>query len=541
MKKIITRITAVIMAAVIMLVTFQLRALDAKAAVTPGQAYAWGVDVSVYQRDINWAQVKAAGCSFAIIRGYTSKSGVDKYFVQNVMGANAVGIKTGVYVYSYATSVEAAVAEANALIAIMEPLSISFPVCIDVEDKVQKGLSPDALAAIIIAFSQTIENAGYQPMVYSSKSWFTSRISPIPVDKWVAQWNSACDYAEVPCIWQQTSDGSVPGIAGRVDVDYIYKDYSYIIPQGMSAYNGVTYLYNNYRKQRGWVDMGGNRYYCNPVNAAVMTGWIELGGYYFNMGVDGAMLRGLQDIDGARYFFGEDGVMRTGLQTLGEDQFLFAADGKMHTGWFNSGAGVFYFDPTTGAMHKGWLQGDGKTYCFTNEGIMITGLATIGEDRYLFNPAGEMQVGIQIVGNDRFYFDPQTGKNQRGLIAVNGSYYYFNPDTAAMQLGLVTMADGCRYFDPATGAMVTGWVTIAGNRYFFDPSTGLMAKGVMMDGKGIVYLDPEDGHQCVGIITVGGVPFYIEPKTGYITPNVTVEFEGHIYMTDGNGVAILVQ
>lgn len=539
-KKIMTRITAFIMAILMITTSMMFTKIDAKADVAPGQAYAWGVDVSAYQKNIDWAQVKAAGCSFAIIRAYTSKSGLDPYFLQNVIGANAVGIKTGAYVYSYATTIQEAVAEANAVLAILQNVSITFPVCFDIEDKRQAGLDPASMAAVCTAFCQTIEHAGYQACVYSSKSWFTKKIAPIGYDKWVAQWNSVCNFPEVPCIWQQSSTGHVPGIAGNVDVDYIFKDYSYIVPQGFSTVNGATYLYNNYRRQRGFVTYAGNKYFCNPANAVVMTGWINPGGYYCYMGTDGAMRFGLQAIDGFNYYFADDGIMRTGLQTIGENQYLFAADGKMHTGWYNSGAGIFYFDPTTGAMHRGWLVGD-KTYYFSNEGVMLVGLQTIGADKYYFNAAGELQTGVVTAGAARYYFSPVDGKMQTGLINIDSNYYYFSPDTAAMVVGVVEMADGTRYFDVTNGAMTTGWATIGQGRYYFDLATGLMAKGVVNDGKGIAYLDPKDGHQCFGLVEVGGSLFYIDPATGYTAANETVQIDNHIYVTDANGMAIMVQ
>lgn len=541
MKKIISRITAVILALLVAIATINVNSFEARADLVPGQAIAWGVDVSKYQKNINWAQVKAAGCQFAIIKAFSTKGGIDPFFVQNVMQANAVGIKTGAYVYSYARSVEEAVAEANMMVALLQNMSVSFPVCFDIEDKTQAALDPMAKAAICTAFCQVIDQAGYQPCIYSSKSWFTSKIGPVAYDKWVAQWNASYNYPEVPCIWQQTSSGSVPGIAGNVDVDYLFKDYSYIIPQGFSTVNGYTFFYNNYRRMRGFVDYNGNRYYCNPANAVVMTGWINVNGAYLYMGTDGAMRKGLQTIDGANYYFAEDGIMRTGLQTIGEGKYLFAADGKMHTGWYNSGAGIFYFEPATGAMHFGWLQGDGKTYYFNQEGMMLVGLQTIGSDKYFFSAAGELQTGVVTVGTGRFYFNPVDGKMQTGLISIDGSYYYFDPATAQLTTGVVQMADGTRYFDTATGAMATGYVTIGNGRYYFNPANGLMVTGVLSDGVGIAYFDKNDGHQCFGLVEVGGALFYIDPATGYTAANTSVQVDGHVYVTDASGMAIMVK
>lgn len=76
-----------------------------------------GIDVSSWQGNINWAQVKASGVDFAIIRagfrGYGNGSmNEDAYFKQNVANATANGVKVGVYFYSAAVNETEALEEA---------------------------------------------------------------------------------------------------------------------------------------------------------------------------------------------------------------------------------------------------------------------------------------------------------------------------------------------------------------------------------------------------------------------------------------------
>ena len=75
-----------------------------------------GIDVSKYQGGINWGAVPSSGVTYAFIKAGSTKSGVDPAFAANVTGAQAAGIRTGVYIYSYATSVEGAINEANLLL-----------------------------------------------------------------------------------------------------------------------------------------------------------------------------------------------------------------------------------------------------------------------------------------------------------------------------------------------------------------------------------------------------------------------------------------
>ena len=83
-----------------------------EAAVSPAQAIAKGIDVSKWQGPIDWNSVAAQGYTFAFIKIGSSKSDLDPYFVPNMIGASAAGLRTGGYIYSYATTPEAAVAEA---------------------------------------------------------------------------------------------------------------------------------------------------------------------------------------------------------------------------------------------------------------------------------------------------------------------------------------------------------------------------------------------------------------------------------------------
>lgn len=78
-----------------------------------------GVDVSVFQGDIDWEQVKAAGYEFAILRigyrGYGEKGtlNADEKFEQNMENARKAGIDVGVYFFSQAVNEEEAKEEAD--------------------------------------------------------------------------------------------------------------------------------------------------------------------------------------------------------------------------------------------------------------------------------------------------------------------------------------------------------------------------------------------------------------------------------------------
>lgn len=150
-----------------------------------------GIDVSKYNREIDWPTVKAAGIEFAIIRiGYRgSTSGVlvvDPYFRKNLEGAKAAGVKVGVYFFTQALNVTEAVEEASAVTTLVSSEDLDLPVFLDVE---AAGGRADALDVKtrtdnINAFCRTLENAGYRSGVYANKRWFESYIDRPALGNW---------------------------------------------------------------------------------------------------------------------------------------------------------------------------------------------------------------------------------------------------------------------------------------------------------------------------------------------------------------------
>ncbi len=245
-----------------------LLAVTPAGAVKAEAAAVSGIDVSSYQGDIDWNAVAASGVKFAMIRIGNTKYGLDSKFTQNVVAANAAGIRVGAYVYSYALNETEAAADAQLAVSAMASVPISFPVAIDLEDSSQKSLTPAQLQSIANTFCSVVYAAGYHPMVYSYKNWFSERMGATAWDHWVANYSSAMGFPGT--MWQYSSSGSVAGIAGNCDMDYVLKDYFTAIPaNGLSTQNGATYYFVNYRKQFGMQTIGGLQYFFDGTGAMV--------------------------------------------------------------------------------------------------------------------------------------------------------------------------------------------------------------------------------------------------------------------------------
>ena len=501
-----------------------------------GPEVAVGIDVSKYQGGINWQQVRASGVKFAMIRVGTTKKGLDEQFINNINGANAAGVRTGIYIYSYATTPEAAAAEANQVLAWIAPYTVTFPIAIDIEDSSQKGLNAAQLQAIADTFCGIISANGYEPMVYASRNWFLNRMPNVSAPKWIAQYNSFCEYPGDYAMWQSSSHGTYAGIPTRVDVNHLYVDYfSRMIAEGFNSWGGHVYYYHNYRKQFGWINLSGQKYHADG-NGFIQTGWFqdESGIYYLDPNAGGLAKVGFADIDGVRFYFDENGVRRTGLLNLG---------------------GPVYYANEEGACQRGFVQFQEGLRYFNDEYVMCTGLTQIGDKLYYFDANGIMQTGMIALETGKYMFGPDGIAISGWYTNEQGQKFYFGPGNAAM-VGLQTVenavylfgADGVvftgwsgevasRYYFGPDGKMVTGWNTIEGKNFYFA-ADGKMVLGVAQLPDGVYYLDPADGHQVVGWVQLPDGWRFFDGNNGKMLVNVTVPLDNVNCTFDKNGILV---
>ncbi len=205
--------------------------------------HAWGIDVSVYQGNVDWAEVKESGVNFAIIRAGYGKhiNQEDKYFDVNMQRAQAEGINCGAYWFSYATTPEAAVQEADVFYEVIKDYKFEYPVFFDYETNAQYELSPEESSEIIYAFCQRMESYGYYVALCSYVNFLNTRIEPEIFDcfdTWIAHYDVQIpSYKRNYGIWQYSCTGTVPGIDAPVDLNYSYFDYPAIMKNnGLNGY-----------------------------------------------------------------------------------------------------------------------------------------------------------------------------------------------------------------------------------------------------------------------------------------------------------------
>jgi len=188
----------------------------------------FGVDVSQHQGQIDWATASQY-IDFAIIRcgfggDYTEND--DTCFAYNISECERLGIPYGVYLYSYAENDNEAISEADHVLRLLAGHHPELPVYYDLENENTVGRQTNAqILRQINLFCERISNAGFKTGIYANPTWWSGHLSGnnFPNNtKWLAAWNngSYASQASNYALWQYTSDGSVPGINGRIDLNY---------------------------------------------------------------------------------------------------------------------------------------------------------------------------------------------------------------------------------------------------------------------------------------------------------------------------------
>lgn len=211
-----------------------------------------GIDVSKYQKEIDWQKVKEqSDVEFVFIRvgyrGLTSgKLYEDPYWKKNIEGALAVGFDVGAYIYCTSIKETEAIEEARYICAKLAPYRdrITMPVVFDYEGFTNRanrnyGQTQAQITSYYNAFKEIIEPEGYESLMYGSKSLLPKKMDLSSNNDylWVARYagkDTVLDdekyfphidgYDDKIAIWQCANNGNIPGIPAKVDLNYMYID-----------------------------------------------------------------------------------------------------------------------------------------------------------------------------------------------------------------------------------------------------------------------------------------------------------------------------
>lgn len=194
-----------------------------------------GIDVSEYQRDIDWYAVREAGIAFAFIRlGYRGNLEGNLYedamFRHNLQMAKDAGLKVGAYFFSQAITVEEAIEEAQFAVQLLGGVTLDLPMVYDWEFMYVESRTDDmdgpTMTACTKAFCQTVEKAGYDAMVYFNLNQANHYLDLIALSEypfWLAMYADRMTYPYKVDFWQYSYTGRVPGIETDVDLNLWFR------------------------------------------------------------------------------------------------------------------------------------------------------------------------------------------------------------------------------------------------------------------------------------------------------------------------------
>lgn len=188
-----------------------------------------GIDVSQWQGEIDYAQVRDAGIKIVYIKATEGQNFIDPYFEENYINAKSNGLKIGFYHFLVARTEEAARLEARHFVTTIAGKEVDCKLAMDFESF--GDLSVQEINNISEIFLQEVESlSGKNAVIYSdtsnARNVFSEELTRYPL--WVAEYgvsepqdNGKWENWQG---WQYTDSGRVSGINGNVDRDYFTKE-----------------------------------------------------------------------------------------------------------------------------------------------------------------------------------------------------------------------------------------------------------------------------------------------------------------------------
>ena len=496
-----------------------------------------GIDVSYHNGTIDWKRVKQSEVEYAIIRcgyGTNDKNQDDKKWEENVKGCIDNNIPYGVYLYSYADTVEKASSEADHAIRLLQGKKLKYPVYYDLEeDKLRDKISKQTIADIAQTFCDKLSAKGYTVGIYANKDWFTNYLTDSRFNnwtKWVAQYNTVCNYKGKYDMWQCSSTGRVPGISGNVDLNYSYSPFENSYGGGNTNNGGTTNKYSD-----GLNEIEGELYYFknNRIDTSY-SGLAQYGNewYYIENGKVNWNYTGLAQ-RGIEWFYIEKGKLNWNHSGIVEynNQWFYVERGRLnwnYTGLGQSGNDWYYI--VGGRVNWGYtgLVQRGNEWFYIENGKLNWNHSGIVEynKQWFYVERGRLNwnyTGLGQSGNDWYYIERgRVNWGYTGLVQKGNEWFYVKGGKLDWSYtGLVQK--GNEWFFVRNGRLDWGYTGLACNgEYYFYVKNGRLdwnySGYAQIDGQG-EYYEVRNGRLVGGTLTLAkmhGVANNQDSPTNYI-------------------------
>ena len=192
-----------------------------------------GIDVSHWQREIDWAAVAHSGVRFAFIKATEfvekrTELHVDEMLAKNISGATSAGIHWGAY-HIFRTHIDPII-QAQAFCESVGEFT-SLPPAVQI---VSSGISPERLNRKIEQFLLEVEKiTGKKPVIFTNSAFWTRAMAQEKLSQsdwardypiWISQHTSLWPQPLYPWagwdFWQYTDNGHIPGISTDVHMNW---------------------------------------------------------------------------------------------------------------------------------------------------------------------------------------------------------------------------------------------------------------------------------------------------------------------------------
>ena len=197
-----------------------------------------GIDVSHYQKYIDWSKVAKDGKQFAILKcQYEAQSHrIDETFEYNYIQAGLNGLARGVYIFIASASMADMAGDANSLLKHLNGRKLEYGIWLDLEARVLRSKGKAYIKGLVNTYADIFHKAGYYVGIYCNRDWYFNAIHDdlkAVYDFWIARYpindngnynpNSSLKPGAKMCVaWQYSSKGRVNGISTPVDLDVDY-------------------------------------------------------------------------------------------------------------------------------------------------------------------------------------------------------------------------------------------------------------------------------------------------------------------------------
>ncbi|CAM3403266.1 GH25 family lysozyme [Pontibacter korlensis] len=182
-----------------------------------------GIDVSRWQKEVNWTMVSESQVSFAFIKATEGDYRLDPFFARNWEETKRHGIKRGAYHFY---KPEIPVAEQVKLFTSTVTLeSGDLPPVLDLE-VTDRTVSPEQLRKDVRAWLEAVTaHYGVRPIIYTGQNYYRRYLKGHFPEYhfWIARYSDVkpeIHHTDSWMFWQFTDRGSVAGINSAVDINF---------------------------------------------------------------------------------------------------------------------------------------------------------------------------------------------------------------------------------------------------------------------------------------------------------------------------------